>query len=99
MAEYRLAPAAVSDLEAIWIYTAKQWGIEQAHRYIDTLTAAFAELAHTPKIASTCDHIRPGYRRWNVERHVIFFRMTSDGIAVIRILHDSMDAPRHLATN
>lgn len=51
MAEYRLTPAAEGDLEAIWTYTAEKWGVEQANRYLDTITAAFAELARTPKIA------------------------------------------------
>lgn len=31
-----------------------------------------------------------------VERHIIYFRPTGYGIAVIRILHQRMDAPRHL---
>ena len=35
-------------------------------------------------------------RRRCVERHMIYFRITDYGIAVIRILHDRMDAPRHL---
>ncbi|MBV7525451.1 type II toxin-antitoxin system RelE/ParE family toxin [Pseudomonas sp. PDM29] len=32
MAEYRLTPAAEGDLEAIWSYTARQWGLDQANR-------------------------------------------------------------------
>ena len=96
MAEFRLAPAAERDLESIWKYTRDQWGAEQAHRYTDVLTAAFEALAQSPKTASACDHIRAGYRRRSVERHVIYFRVTSYGIAIIRILHERMDAPRHL---
>lgn len=96
MPEYRLAPAAERDLENIWIYTRRQWGTEQANRYTDTLTATFAELAQSPKTAPACDHIRHGYRRWNIERHMIYFRLTPYGIAIVRILHDRMDAPRHL---
>ncbi len=96
MAEYRLTPAAERDLEAIWTYTVQQWGIDQANRYIDFMTAMFAELARSPKTAPTCDHIRPGYRRRSIERHMIYFRTTNYGIAVVRILHDRMDAPRHL---
>ena len=96
MAEYRLTPAAESDLEMIWNHTRQQWGVEQANRYIDILTTDFSELAQSPKIAPACDHIRPGYRRRSVERHMIYFRITTYGIAVVRILHDLMDAPRHL---
>lgn len=96
MAEYRLSPAAERDLEAIWTHTVQQWGVAQASHYLDLLTAAFAELAQSPRTAPACDHIRPGYRRRLVERHMVYFRMTHYGIAVIRILHDRMDAPRRL---
>jgi len=96
MAEYRLTPAAERDLEAIWTYTVKEWDTKQAMLYIDIITAAFGELAHAPKTAQTCDHIRPGYRRRNVERHMIYFRITAYGVAIIRILHDRMDPPRYL---
>ncbi len=96
MAEYRLAPAAERDLEAIWTYTVRHWGLQQANRYIDFLTAAFDELSQSPKTAPACDHIRPGYRRQRVERHLIYFRITNYGIAVVRVLHESMDPSRHL---
>ena len=96
MAEYRLTPAAERDLEAIWIYTLRRWGVEQANRYIDILTAAFAELAESPETAPACDQIRPGYRRRSVERHMIYFRITAYGIAIVRVLHGRMDALRHL---
>jgi toxin ParE1/3/4 len=94
--EYRLAPAAEGDLEKIWRYTAQQWGVDQANRYIDLMVAAFEELAQHPKTAPACDAIRPGYRRCSVERHMVYFRITAYGIAIIRILHDRMDASRNL---
>lgn len=92
MAEYRLAPAAERDLEAIWVYTFHEWGSTQANRYIDSITKVFMELAHSPKTAQTCDHIRAGYRRRSVERHMIYFRVMPYGIAITRILHERMDA-------
>lgn len=95
-AEYRLTPAAERDLERIWAHTFGQWGIEQANRYIDILTVAFAELAQSPGMAAACDDIRPGYRRRSVERHMIYFRITTYGIAIIRIVHDRMDASRRV---
>ncbi len=95
MAEYRLSPAAERDLEGIAAFTRDQWGAEQASRYMDRLFAAFDELARAPKTAPACDHIRPGYRRRGVERHVIYFRVASYGVAIVRVLHDRMDAARH----
>jgi hypothetical protein len=48
MAEYRLSPAAERDVEGIWKYTRGEWGIEQAERYTDLLTAD--ETTSTPII-------------------------------------------------
>ena len=58
--------------------------------------SAFAELAQSPMSAPACEHIRAGYRRRSVERHMIYFRITTYGIAIVRILHERMNAPRRL---
>ena len=94
-AEYRLSPKAVRDLESIWSYTFGEWGIDQANRHINDLTAAFDRIAAGPQIASACDHIRIGYRRLSVGRHVIYFRAKNFGVEVIRVLHAKMDAERY----
>ena len=95
-AEYRLTSEAERDMEAIWLYTLEEWGLEQANRYTDELTEAFAQLVVSPKMATPCDHIRKGYRRRRVRRHVIYFQQTNYGIAVIRVLHDRMLSARYL---
>ncbi|MGE4064644.1 MAG: type II toxin-antitoxin system RelE/ParE family toxin [Rhodospirillaceae bacterium] len=96
MASFRLSPAAERDLEQIWLYTRQQWGQMQAERYIDMLESALAELAAAPQGAAACDHIRRGYCRRYIEHHAIYFQITAYGIAVIRILHERADAPRHI---
>lgn len=96
MTEYRLTPGARHDLEEIWSHSCREWGAEQANRYTDILTVAFAELAHSPRVAPACDYIRPGYRRRSVGQHMVYFRITAYGIAIVRILHGRMDAPRRL---
>jgi toxin ParE1/3/4 len=96
MAEYRLTPGAERDLTAIWSYTVQRWGAEQANRYTDLLTTAFAQLARQPKMAPACDAIRQGYRRRSVGQHMIYFRITNYGIAIVRILHSRMDASSFL---
>jgi toxin ParE1/3/4 len=60
------------------------------------LTTNIQALAEAPKSAPGCEHIRKGYRRRSIGRHMVYFRITTYGIAVIRILHERMDAPRHL---
>ena len=96
MAEFRLTPAALGDLEGIWHYTAEQWGTAQAERYLDALNAAFAGLAQASASVPSCDHIRPGYRRLLVERHAVYYRLDGTIVIVVRVLHERMDAPRHL---
>jgi toxin ParE1/3/4 len=96
MAEYRLTPAAQRDLDAIFDYTVREWGLEQAVRYAAAIEKACARLARAPDFAQDCGDIRAGYRRAAVNRHVLYFRVEDYGIAVVRILHQRMDAPRHL---
>ncbi len=96
MAEYRLSPSAQRDLDAIFDYTVSQWGLEKAVDYTLRIKSICGELAQAPEIAPRCDHYRNGYRRWNIARHTIFFRITAHGITVMRILHASMDVRRHL---
>lgn len=91
MAEYRLSPAAERDLESIWTYTARRWGVAQAQRYTAFAASVFERLALSPQTAPRCDHIRPGYRRARVKQHMVYFRETEFGIAIIRVLHHRMD--------
>jgi toxin ParE1/3/4 len=96
MAEFRLSPRAQRDLADVFDYTTAQWGLAQAQHYIDLIEAACAALAEAPQRAQGCADIRPGYRRRVVERHVIYFRSTTYGIAIVRILHHRMDAAQRL---
>lgn len=93
--EFRLAPKAREDMEAVWLSSLKQWGARQTERYIDGLTEAFGLLAESPKSGTACDNIRAGYRKYPVIRHVVYYRETSYGVEVMRVLHDRMLASRH----
>lgn len=95
MPEYRLVPKAREDMETVWLYSLKQWGTEQTGRYIDDLTEAFGFLAESPKAGTVCEHIRTGYRKYPVMRHVIYYRETDYGVKVIRVLHDRILATRY----
>ncbi|MBJ7483690.1 type II toxin-antitoxin system RelE/ParE family toxin [Brevundimonas sp.] len=96
MAEYRLSAAAERDLETIFDYTVGQWGLAQAVTYTDQIEEACLALAEAPLRSVDSSDIRPGYRRRIVGRHVVYFQVAPYGVAVIRILDQRMDAPRHL---
>lgn len=91
MTEYRLSPRAGRDLEDIWRYTAEQWSVDQAEKYVGSLIDAMAALAKNPGRGRSAEQIRPGYRRYSAGAHVIFYRRTSYGIAIVRVLHQRMD--------
>ena len=75
---------------AIGEYTLKQWGTEQTIRYLDQLETCCRRLADNPALGRSCDEMRPGLRRMEQGRHVIFYRQQEPGILVVRILHQRM---------
>lgn len=87
---------ANKDLHAIWLYSFKNWGEKQADKYFDELQVAFNLIAENPEIGVSCDYIREGYLQYHINRHVVFYRMTSDKIHIVRVLHDSMNFKTHL---
>lgn len=99
MSSYRLTPAARQDLSEIWDYTAERWDESQAGRYLTELRAAAERIAEDPRRGRACDEVRPGYRRYAIGSHVLFYRERSDGQAgadIIRVLHQSMDPTRRV---
>ena len=95
MAVYRLARLAEANLLDIANYTLRTWGHDQAVRYVDDLEACCRRLADNPELGRACDHVRPGLRRMEHGRHVLFYRIGAKGILVSRILHQRMLPERH----
>ena len=96
MPSFRLTERAKADLRAIGRYTQTTWGREQRNIYLARLDASFHLLACEPHRGRACDDIRPGYRKYHVGRHLIFYRESPEGVEIIRILHDRMDIEAHL---
>jgi toxin ParE1/3/4 len=93
MAAVTLRPAARADLLAIARYTELRWGTRQ--RYLAIFDQCFRELAVDPQRGWRRDGIRAGYRSIRVGKHILFYRVTPEGVDVVRILHERMDIPRH----
>jgi toxin ParE1/3/4 len=90
LAPIRFTARAEADLTRIAEYTLETWGETQKLRYVRALRELCRQLAENPMLGRACDDIRPGLRRMKEGRHVIFYRATENGIAVSRILHQSM---------
>ena len=107
----RLSAIAEADFEHIIQWTSKQFGDAQALVYAETLSMALLALTEGPDIlgAKARDEILKGLFSLHVARqdrkgrHFIMFRVaprgSGDVIEVLRLLHDSMDLPRHFGTS
>lgn len=87
---------ADQDIEAIFDYTADEFGVGQAVTYVGGFEAAFERLLDNPELGRDRKDIRSGLRSMVQESHVIFYRILSDRIRIVRILHGSRDLPRFL---
>lgn len=86
-----IQPKAKRDLKDIWHYSFKKWGLEQAHTYVSDIENGLETIANNPKIGFACDYIRAGYRQYGIRKHMIFYKIHSDRILIVRVLHESMD--------
>lgn len=93
--KYLLSPMAEADLEEIWVYTAQEWSREQAEIYTNDIIDAFEDIVEGKK-AGRPALVREGYLKTLIGRHAIYYQIRGEVIAIIRILHQSMDVERHL---
>lgn len=56
-----------------------------------------AGLGDNPEMGSLHDDVGQEVRAMLVEHHVVYYRILANSIEVLRILHERMDAARHLA--
>ena len=90
MAKIRFSRQAEADLEVIGSYTLQTWDEAQADRYLSQLEECCRLIATNPALGRSCDDIRPGLRRIEQGRHVVFYREESGGVLISRILHQRM---------
>jgi toxin ParE1/3/4 len=103
MARFRISGPARGDLEQILATSLERWG--EAGR------AAMRAIARNPEGSATRERheVSPGVRSLHVRHargargvrdpvHVVFYRLDSDVVEVVRVLHERMEPTLHLAT-
>ncbi len=95
MKKISITPKARADLRDISRYTDKKWGRQQRLDYIKQLRDRFFYLADRPQMEKKRDEIIGTPYSYHEGRHVIFYRISTEGIEILRVLHDAMDFPRH----
>jgi toxin ParE1/3/4 len=96
MRKIHIQVLAKQDLKNIWIYSFNNWGEKQADAYFEQLNAAIILISKNSEIGFACDYIREGYRQYYINRHFVFYRVTSTKIHIVRVLHDSMNFKPYL---
>jgi toxin ParE1/3/4 len=95
MAAFRFSRRAEADLLRIAQYTLRTWGKAQAARYLSELERCCETLANNSALGRLCEDVRPGLHRLEHGKHVVFYRRETEGILVVRILHQRMLPERH----
>ncbi len=104
----RLSIAAETDFQNIVRWTSEHFGERQARSYAGILSHAIEALTDGPQIlgAKERNEIAKGIFTLHVAReglkgrHVVMYRVGKPAeppvVEILRLLHDSMDLPRHL---
>jgi toxin ParE1/3/4 len=96
MVHYKLTVKADEDLVNIFHYSLLQFGLNRAETYLTSLEEHFLTLAHSPELGRRIDHIRQGYFRYEHLSHIIFYKNIPEGVLIVRVLHQSVDVPKHI---
>lgn len=87
-----LSHRAKEDLLEIWEFIADHDELA-ADRYIDHLRDRALELLRFPELGRARNEINFGLRSLLARNHLLFYRLESEEVQILRILHVSMDLP------
>ncbi|WP_281384623.1 type II toxin-antitoxin system RelE/ParE family toxin [Nitrospirillum iridis] len=103
---YRLTSKAAVDIAEVLRHSERMFGPTQRHRYAALIHKAITMVAAEPDRPGSRSRpeIRPGLRSLHIEyaagrrgaaSHLLYYRVGSEEIIVLRLLHEAMDASRH----
>jgi len=90
------SPAAKQDLADIWLYTANQWGVDQADIYTSQIEHAVRKAADFSGIGSAASGLAKDYRKLRSGSHRVIYKESQIRIIVVRVLHRRQDVPDDL---
>lgn len=90
MARIIRAAAAEADAVEIWFHIAAD-NIEAADRLLDRLNGVIRAISLQPHLGKSIEELAPNLRFFPVGSYLIFYRPSSDGIEIVRLLHSARD--------
>jgi len=90
----RVTPQARADLDAIWIYIARESGsLRSATKTVNSICEKFGLFAKFPHIGKSLEsELRPNIRTFAVGNFAIFYSVRPSEIRILRIIHAARDA-------
>jgi toxin ParE1/3/4 len=98
MSRFSISNAAKADINDIWDYIAED-NLSAANRLIDRFEQVFGNLADQPGIGRLRQELGYELRAFVVGAYVVFYRPTSAGIEIARVLHGARDIERMFPRN
>jgi toxin ParE1/3/4 len=90
VSKLRISPRARSDLIEIWSYIADD-SVKNADAFIDKLHETMQLLAGKPGSGRHREELAPGMQSFPFGRYVIFYRVVSEAVEIVRVLHGARD--------
>ncbi len=90
MPELIISPEAESDLLEIWFYIAQDSPVN-ADRFLDKLEEKALKLCEFSEIGLDRPELAEGLQSFPVDHYLLYYRPTSAGIELARVLHGSRD--------
>ena len=81
---YELSEKVDLDIDEIFDYTEKEFGLEQAVKYVSEFDTVFNQLIDNPKLGKKRNEIKDGLRSFPKSSHIIFYRILNDRIRIVR---------------
>jgi toxin ParE1/3/4 len=88
---YELSRLAQTDLEEIWNYTAKNWSVNQANKYYETIFQEIERICQNSDIGKSIRTIKELHRIHPVKSHIIIYKLEKQSVWIDRILHKRMN--------
>jgi toxin ParE1/3/4 len=90
MNRFRISPCARDDLDQAWDYIAVDNPMA-ATKWLAELSKKFALLSRNPLLCEECRQLGGDLRRLSAGSYVVFYRVQSSGIEIVRVIHGARD--------
>ncbi|MHB8502605.1 MAG: type II toxin-antitoxin system RelE/ParE family toxin [Candidatus Acidiferrales bacterium] len=90
MSQLRISPRASADLIEIWSYIADD-SVANADVFIDKLNETMQLLARQPGSGRRREELAPGIQGFSFGRYIIFYRVLTSAVEIVRVLHGARD--------